>query len=69
MVWADWSSVADFADGGAETGGLLRTGIPPYRLPPEVLDREIDRILALLLELELAGQVRREPGPAWCRRA
>ena len=25
-------------------GGMLRYGIPDYRLPPEVLDAEIDRI-------------------------
>ncbi len=28
-------------------GGMLRVGIPDYRLPPEVLDREIDYILSL----------------------
>ena len=28
-------------------GGMLRVGIPDYRLPPEVLDREIDHILGL----------------------
>jgi indolepyruvate ferredoxin oxidoreductase alpha subunit len=32
-------------------GGLLRSGIPPYRLPREVLDREIDALLSLGLEL------------------
>ena len=26
-------------------GGMLRTGIPDYRLPPDVLDQEIDHIL------------------------
>jgi NADPH-dependent glutamate synthase beta subunit-like oxidoreductase/Pyruvate/2-oxoacid:ferredoxin oxidoreductase delta subunit len=31
----------------AELGGLLRHGIPPYRLPREVLDGEIGRILDL----------------------
>jgi 2-oxoacid:acceptor oxidoreductase gamma subunit (pyruvate/2-ketoisovalerate family) len=34
-------------EGGPQIGGLLRTGIPPYRLPRDVLDREIDRILSL----------------------
>jgi 2-oxoacid:acceptor oxidoreductase gamma subunit (pyruvate/2-ketoisovalerate family) len=34
-------------EGEAELGGVLRTGIPAYRLPREVLDREIDRIRAL----------------------
>jgi heterodisulfide reductase subunit A2 len=30
-----------------QLGGMLRVGIPDYRLPPEVLDREIDHILRL----------------------
>jgi formate dehydrogenase major subunit len=33
-------------------GGMLRYGIPDYRLPPEVLDREIDAILALGVEMK-----------------
>lgn len=38
----------------AETtlGGVLRTGIPTYRLPRAVLDREIERILALGVQVE-----------------
>ena len=28
-------------------GGMLQVGIPDYRLPPEVLDREINHILRL----------------------
>ena len=28
-------------------GGMLRVGIPDYRLPPEVLDQEIDYIIRL----------------------
>ncbi|HUT79544.1 MAG TPA: FAD-dependent oxidoreductase, partial [Polyangia bacterium] len=31
-------------EAGPETGGMLRTGIPPYRLPRHVLDAEIDYI-------------------------
>jgi len=34
-------------EGEPELGGVLRTGIPAYRLPREVLDAEIGRILAL----------------------
>src|SRR3989338_1689881 len=34
-----------------ELGGLLRDGIPPYRLPREVLDGEIRRILALGIDV------------------
>ena len=32
-------------------GGMLRVGIPDYRLPPEVLDREINNILRLGFEV------------------
>ena len=34
-------------------GGMMRYGIPRYRLPREVLDAEIDRMLALGVHLEL----------------
>ncbi|MHC4839626.1 MAG: FAD-dependent oxidoreductase [Planctomycetota bacterium] len=34
-------------DAAPEPGGLLRYGIPEYRLPREVLKRDIDRILSL----------------------
>lgn len=34
-------------------GGMLRVGIPDHRLPPEILQREIDRICALGVELRL----------------
>ncbi|MGB8990895.1 MAG: FAD-dependent oxidoreductase [Desulfobaccales bacterium] len=34
------------------TGGMLRVGIPDYRLPKDVLDREIDHILGLGVELK-----------------
>lgn len=33
-------------------GGMLRYGVPDYRLPPAVLDAEIDRILDLGVELQ-----------------
>jgi len=33
-------------------GGMLRVGIPDYRLPPEVLDREIQHILRLGIKVE-----------------
>jgi formate dehydrogenase major subunit len=35
-----------------KAGGMLRFGIPPYRLPNDVLDREIDDILSLGVELK-----------------
>ncbi len=37
-------------EGEKELGGVLRTGIPVYRLPRDVVDREIGAILALGVE-------------------
>jgi NADPH-dependent glutamate synthase beta subunit-like oxidoreductase/NAD-dependent dihydropyrimidine dehydrogenase PreA subunit len=37
-------------EGESCLGGVLRTGIPAYRLPEEVLDRDISRIVALGVE-------------------
>ncbi|RME22423.1 MAG: hypothetical protein D6806_12985, partial [Deltaproteobacteria bacterium] len=34
-------------DASEKPGGLLRYGIPPYRLPREALDRDIERILSM----------------------
>ena len=34
-------------------GGMLRAGIPDYRLPPEVLEREVNYIKKLGAELQL----------------
>ncbi len=36
----------------SEPGGTMRTGIPEYRLPREVLDREIEEILSIGVELK-----------------
>ncbi len=46
-------------EAGSELGGLLRTGIPGYRLPADVLDREIERILALGVDFETGRRVDR----------
>jgi heterodisulfide reductase subunit A len=35
-----------------KSGGMLRTGIPDYRLPPEILDQEIDHIISTGIELK-----------------
>ena len=40
-------------DAGPAAGGMMRFGIPKYRLPREILDAEIDRIIALGVTLEL----------------
>ncbi len=39
------------------TGGLMRTNIPQFRLPPKVLDEEIGYILDLGVRLELGHQI------------
>ena len=44
-------------DAGPVAGGMMRFGIPRYRLPRDVLDDEIERILDLGVELELDSKV------------
>ncbi len=46
-------------ESGGEIGGLLRTGIPEFRLPEDVVDKEIDRILALGIEVETNHRIDR----------
>ena len=59
---AGLTAARDLADLGYATtvfeaqpvaGGMLRTGIPDYRLPHEAIQREIDQVLALGIELRL----------------
>ncbi len=44
-------------DAGTELGGLMRTGIPVYRLPRQALDRDIRRILELGVETVLDRRI------------
>jgi NADPH-dependent glutamate synthase beta subunit-like oxidoreductase len=44
-------------EAGWALGGMMRFGIPKYRLPREVLDAEIERICALGVEVELGHRV------------
>jgi 2-oxoacid:acceptor oxidoreductase delta subunit (pyruvate/2-ketoisovalerate family) len=44
-------------EAGPMAGGMMRFGIPKYRLPRDVLDAEIERILALGVELKLDTRV------------
>jgi 2-oxoacid:acceptor oxidoreductase delta subunit (pyruvate/2-ketoisovalerate family) len=44
-------------EAGPLAGGMMRFGIPKYRLPREVLDAEVARILELGVELELNTKV------------
>ncbi|MFH0958233.1 MAG: FAD-dependent oxidoreductase, partial [Pseudomonadota bacterium] len=41
------SHKVDIFDSQTRLGGVLRSGIPEYRLPEEVLDRDLARVLAL----------------------
>src|SRR5476649_1947803 len=41
----------EIRDAGAEPGGMMRYGIPAYRMPRDVLTGELDRILALGVKL------------------
>ena len=44
-------------DAGDEAGGMMRVGIPAYRLPRDILDLEIARIVDMGVTLELEAPV------------
>ena len=44
-------------EAGPLTGGMMRFGIPKYRLPRDVLDGEVARIVAMGVEIELNRKV------------
>jgi NADPH-dependent glutamate synthase beta subunit-like oxidoreductase len=44
-------------DAGAAPGGMMRYGIPAYRLPRDVLDAEIQRIVDMGVRVELGQRV------------
>jgi 2-oxoacid:acceptor oxidoreductase delta subunit (pyruvate/2-ketoisovalerate family) len=50
-------------DAGPEAGGMMRYGIPKYRLPREVLDTELDRLFALGIEFEANTKVKNAVAP------
>ena len=47
-------------ESGPEIGGLLRTGIPEFRLPEKAVAREIDRILGLGIDVETDHRIDRQ---------
>ncbi len=47
----------EIADAGERPGGMMRYGIPAYRLPRDVLDAELDRITALGVRLSPGHRV------------
>ena len=44
-------------DAGAAPGGMMRYGIPKYRLPRDILDAEVNRIVDMGVTLELNAKV------------
>ncbi len=44
-------------DSSPAAGGMMRYGIPKYRLPRDILDKEVARILDMGVELELGREV------------
>jgi NADPH-dependent glutamate synthase beta subunit-like oxidoreductase/NADH:ubiquinone oxidoreductase subunit F (NADH-binding)/formate hydrogenlyase subunit 6/NADH:ubiquinone oxidoreductase subunit I len=44
-------------EGQAEAGGMLRYGIPAYRMPPDLLDKEIAQIAALGIPIHCSAKV------------
>lgn len=47
-------------ESGPAPGGMLRTGIPPFRLPREVLDGELDRWRAIGVEFRTGMSIGRD---------
>jgi 2-oxoacid:acceptor oxidoreductase gamma subunit (pyruvate/2-ketoisovalerate family) len=47
-------------ESGPEIGGLLRSGIPEFRLPEKVVAHEIDRILGLGVDVETNHKIDRQ---------
>jgi NADPH-dependent glutamate synthase beta subunit-like oxidoreductase len=47
----------EIRDSGPAAGGMMRWGIPRYRLPREILDAEVQRILDLGVTLKLGEKV------------
>jgi len=47
----------EIADAGEEPGGMMRYGIPAYRMPRDVLDGELDRIAAMGVRISLGHRV------------
>lgn len=44
-------------EASSDTGGVLRFGIPPYRLPRDILDRDIKNITALGVEIQVDSPI------------
>lgn len=49
-------------DNGSKPGGMLRHAIPDYRLPPEVLDREMEVLRKLEINFHMDHRIGRDSG-------
>ncbi len=47
-------------EANSKAGGMMLTGIPPFRLPREVIEEEVDSILKLGVELKLNSRLGRD---------
>jgi formate dehydrogenase major subunit len=47
-------------EANSKPGGMMLTGIPPFRLPREVIEEEVDAILGLGVELRLNSRLGRD---------
>ncbi len=52
-------------EAGPEPGGMLRVGIPAYRLPRAILDREIERIRSHGVDIECSTRVGVDRSWSW----
>lgn len=52
-----WGHSVTIFDELQVAGGMMRTGIPDYRLPPEILDKEIGRITGMGVDLKLSTKI------------
>ena len=68
-TWPCAATTVTIRESAPAAGGMMRYGIPRYRLPREVLDAEIARVLALGVTLELDTPVtdlgRRDGREGW----
>ena len=56
-ICAAWATPSTIHEAGPAAGGMMRFGIPKYRLPRDVLDAEVKRILDIGVELKLNTKV------------
>jgi heterodisulfide reductase subunit A len=54
---ATWGYPVTIFEAASKPGGMLRTGIPDYRLPPQALQRELEAILGLGVDLKLDSPI------------